>query len=493
VLTQGGCRVADGIRVEFTDGALAPLVERFATEVVRLTGIRVELAAGKDRHGVSVVVECSQDTGCALLPRARGVSPTGAAVDESYLLQVGTEGILVRAAERTGVAHGLTTLLQALALTPAGGNGTLVLPGVRILDAPAFAWRGLTLDVARRYLAPRDVKRLVDLLALYKCNVLHLHLCDDEGWRIAAARPPHCRAPDGTFYSDAELADLVAYAAERFVTIVPEVDSPGHVRALVTMRPELDTGRNTAVSEVPGTPAHAAWLDPDLEASFAIFDGVLAELARIFPGPYLHIGGDEPFGMPEDLYRRFVRHVHARARSLGKRTIGWQETARAIADPDHVVQYWRHMPASENVRRQASPVEGAHPVVLSPVTHTYLDVPYAEPSVDSHQEAICRQVGLKVYRPSTIAETFAWDPATFGRDLGMAISGVGAAIWQETIRSFDELTFLLLPRLAGVAEKAWSEPQSVTWADHRERLGAHGRMWTRAGLSWFASSMVDWR
>ena len=174
----------------------------------------------------------------------------------------------MRAVEPVGVARGLTTLIQLLAATPSTNPGEISVPGAQILDAPRYAWRGLSLDLARTSLTTADVRRVIDLLALYKLNVLHLHLTDDEAWRLPMGRPatiPATGPEPGAFYSGEDLQALAGYAADRFVTIVPEVDTPGHAAALVQLHPDLNTGRNAVELEyAPAHKHHTAWLVPEL-------------------------------------------------------------------------------------------------------------------------------------------------------------------------------------------------------------------------------------
>jgi hexosaminidase len=324
-------------------------------------------------------------------------------------------------------------------------------------------------------------------------------------------RPATGSEPDAAFYSGEDLQALVRYAADRFVTIVPEVDTPGHAAALIRLHPDLDTGRNDVEWElIPGSKRRARWLDPELPATFELIDQVLAGVAAIFPGPYLHIGGDEPRGMPHDLYAAYVQRLRGLVRSFGKRPLGWQESARAGLGQDDVIQYWLTdiaVPASmpPQVRAQldaelalarrdvetvvAAPV----PVIASPLSHCYLDVPYAEPSADPTQADRQGRIGLRLYAPQTVAESFGWAPAeTLGPGREAQVAGVEAAIWAETISGFDDLSFLLLPRLAGIAHHAWSPPQFASWADYRDRLARHGRLWAQDDLTYFRTSTVDW-
>jgi hexosaminidase len=459
--------------------------------------VRVELAAGRE---------------LGALPTPMGISPTGdRPPDERYSLTIDEHEVVVRAAEPVGVARGLTTLLQLLAATPFMDAGEVSLQGAWILDAPRFAWRGLSLDLARTFFTVDEVRRVIDLLSLYKFNVLHLHLTDDQSWRLPVARVVESSESDIAFYSAEDLHGLATYAGDRFITIVPEVDTPGHVFALVRMRPELNSGRNLVEFELaPGRTRQTAWLDPQLPSTFRVVEEVLAGVAAIFRDPYIHIGGDEPRGMPHNLYSSYVHRVRGLVRSLGKRPLGWQESARAGLGPDDIVQYWLSEVAlaaslPPEVRAQitadlamsrgdvAAAVAASVPVIVSPLSHCYFDVPYAEPSADPGQAERQGQLGLQLYSSKTVAESFDWEPTeALGPGRATHVAGVEAAIWAETISAFDDLCFLLLPRLAGVADKAWSGSRAVAYNDHRDRLARHGRLWAQDSLTYFRTSTVDW-
>jgi hexosaminidase len=285
------------------------------------------------------------------------------------------------------------------------------------------------------------------------------------------------------------------------------------------LHPELSTGRNEVDYEIlPGHPRHAVWLDPELPATFGLMEQVLAGLAEIFPGPYLHIGADEPRGMPDEAYMVYVRRLRRLVWSLGRRPLGWQESARAGLGPDDVIQLWLtgiDLPANapphvraqvaaevDLARRDAEAVAASSvPVIVSPLSHCYLDVPYAEPPADTAladsalagtaQADRHGRLGLRVYAPKTVAESFGWEPAeALGPGRAGQVAGVEAAIWAETITGFDDLTFLLLPRLPGVADKAWSAPRPAGWAAHRDRLARHGQLWAQDGLTYFRASTV---
>jgi hexosaminidase len=406
-------------------------------------------------------------------------------------------------------------LLQLAAATPPEADGLVTLAARHVLDAPRFAWRGLSLDVARRFFPPARIRQVIDLLALYKLNVLHLHLTDDEAWRIEAGRPASAREPDGTFYTGSELRELVGYAAERFVTVVPEVDSPGHAAALTELRPELRSGRNQVSYERAGGAWHrSAWLDPELPGTLDAIGCVFAELAEICPGPFVHVGGDEAWRMPDDAYQEYVRRLLAAVKDLGKRPVGWQELVRAGADTGiEAIQYWMSPASFEFLGKALLPPETAAMVaataartradieqalrrqvmvIMSPSAHCYLDVPYAEESADPGQAGRRDRVGLRHYRPLTLRESFGWEPVA---ELGAGardrdVAGVEAAMWCETVRDFDDLTFALLPRLAGVAQKGWGS--AASWPEHRDALAGHARLWDQDGLTFFRAHSVSW-
>jgi len=496
-VADGQFTLRSGTPIAYQATELAPIAERCCEEISRRTGLRLEPAAtaqrrpGPDEPSIRIELAAGDELG----ENPQGLSPTGGSPpDERYDLTVAPAQVLVRAAEPVGVARALTTLTQLLAATPEG-----TLPAARIADAPRYAWRGLSLDLARTYLTPSEIRRVIDLLALYKLNVLHLHLTDDQSWRLPAGRPAGTETP----YRKDDLRALVAYAADRFVTLVPEVDMPGHVEALLAMHPELTSGRSQG-----GHQHRAHWLDPTVPATFPLVEEVLTGVAGIFPSPYLHLGGDEPWGMPHDLYVEFVRRARQFVRDLGKHPVGWQESARAGLEATDIVQYWlsgtamaAELPPEFRAKIDAdlalarrdveTAITARVPVIVSPQSHCYLDVPYAEPPADPAQADRLARVGQRIYAPMTVQQSFDWEPSeALGPNAAAQVAGVEAAIWTETISDFDDLTFQLLPRLAGIADKAWSAPQA--WPEHRDRLARHGRLWQQDDLTYFRTSAVNW-
>jgi hexosaminidase len=505
----GTLRLGPDLAVGYHDPALAAAAEWFCADLRRRTGIRARATPG----GSGVLTVGLGDIPWHAAPL--GIDPAGRAGDESYALTIGADGAAVLAPEPAGAARALTSLLQLVAATPPDADGFVTLAALDVLDAPRFAWRGLSLDVVRRFFPPARIRQVIDLLALYKLNVLHLHLTDDEAWRIEPGRPAGAREPDGTFYTGSELRELVGYAAGKFVTIVPEVDSPGHAAAFMELRPELRTGRNQIAYQRTGGDLHrSAWLDPELPGTIGTIADVFAELAEICPCPFVHVGGDEAWRMPEAAYQDYARRLLAAVRGLGKRPVGWQELARAGTGAVAAVQYWMSPASFEfpgeaelppetaamvaaNAARTRADIEQALrcqvPVIMSPSANCYLDVPYAEESADPAQEARRERVGLRNYRRLTLVESFGWEPvAALGAGArAQDVAGVEAAMWCETVRDFDDLTFALLPRLAGVAEKAWGA--ATSWPRHRDALARHARLWQQDGLTFFRAQAVPWR
>jgi hexosaminidase len=509
------CR--SGMAVLYEDAALGPGIERFCSETARRTGIELISAAGQRISAEpSIRVELASGNDLTALATPRGVWPAGSGpADERHSLTIDEDQIVVRAVESAGALRALTTLLQLLAMRANGAGEEISVPCARILDAPRYAWRGLSLDVARTFFPVAEILRVIDLLTLYKLNVLHLHLTDDQGWRLPMGRLPAHPNSDDRFYSVEDLRTIVRYAEDRLVTIVPEIEMPGHASAIIQLHPELDPGRHIVKQGLSrGKQRPVGWLDPELPATFNLIEKVLADVAAIFSSSYIHIGGDEPQGMPPGLYSTYVQHVRGFLRSIGKRPLGWQESARAGLGPEDVIQYWLtgiafadslpaeirkqlHVQLSSDLVMSSREIETAlaasASVILSPLNHCYLDIPYADPSADALQTDRRGRVGMRRYAPRTVAESFEWEPAqVLGARRAGQVAGVEAAIWTETIADFDDLSFLLLPRLPGIAHKAWGEPTSADWRHHRASLARHARLWEQDDLTYFRTSAVDW-
>ena len=532
----GELSIESGALIAVDGSELAPIAGTFVADVLADTGIALVLADAAD--GARIVVELAEE-GLDEVAPAAGIRADRfdqeAVVDERYSLTVELEVVTVRSATPEGIHRGLTTLRQ-LIVAGLDTDGSSRLSGTRIVDGPRFGWRGLSLDVARTFHGVASVKRVIDMLSLHKLNVLHLHLTDDQGWRLEidgwpllteiGAAGAVAERPGG-FYTSADVADLVSYAAERFVTIVPEIDMPGHVTSIFRSYPEL-APENPLALAAGGIPIPIGTLDPTRDITWRFVNDVFAATARLFAtSAYIHIGGDEAFGMADEAHAAFVKRAATVVRGLDRRVVGWQEIARAELKGDEIVQYWMEsaemmamfdgevpnpvldmIPAEmlplfmDTMRKSFGDVPSAlaqgNRLLVSPTSKAYLDRPYAEESSDPSQESVRARVGMRAYPAKTVRQAYEWDAVdeTPGVADDSRIAGVEAAIWCETVEDQDDLDFLLLPRLPGVAERAWSSKSAQdaesAWSNYRERLAGQAGAWQRRGWKFFRTSLVDW-
>ncbi|MFC0504007.1 beta-N-acetylhexosaminidase [Micromonospora costi] len=410
---------------------------------------------------------------------------------EGYRLDVTANGVRIVAATPAGLFYGVQTLRQLLppaveSRTPVAARWTL--PGGSIVDRPRYPYRGAMLDVARHFFPVSDVLRVIDHLARYKLNHLHLHLTDDQGWRIAVPGWPRLATvggvgevgggPGGHYTAD-DYRRIVRHAAARHVTVVPEVDLPGHTNAALVAYPELAPDR-VAPPPYTGTEVGFSYVDPASERTYDFVADVLAELAALTPGPWLHIGGDEAFKVKGAAYTGFVERVQAIVAATGKTVVGWHQIAPAAHADGRVLQWWGTTGddpvTAEAVRRGAR-------LIVSPGNHAYLDMKYAPDTPIGHDWA-----GL-----IDVRKAYDWDPGSHVADVSAeAVLGVEAPLWTESVTSLPEIEFLLFPRLPAVAELGWSPRSTHDWAGFRARLAGHGPRWTAAGITFHRAPDVPW-
>ncbi|MDX1584891.1 MAG: beta-N-acetylhexosaminidase, partial [Thermoanaerobaculia bacterium] len=389
--------------------------------------------------------------------------------DEGYELEIGADGIEIVANGSAGLFYGVQTLRQLL--PPAleyesaliGEQPAVAIPAARITDTPRFEWRGAMLDVVRHFFDVDDVKRYLDLMALYKLNRLHLHLSDDQGWRIEIESWPELTGvgaatevggTPGGYYTKEEFAEIVDYAAERFITIVPEIDMPGHTNAALASIPELNCD---GVSPEPYTGVEVGFsvLCVDKEVTWRFIGDVVREIAAMTPGGYFHVGGDEVKKLGEEKYAAFIERLQSLVASHGKAVIGWDEIAAADLLPTTIVQHWR--PGSFP---EAAADQGAK-IIFSPADRIYLDMKYGDETAIGHDWA------AKI----PVRASYEWDPvATTGPSRQDAILGVEAPLWTETVGNIRDLEYLAFPRLLSVAEIGWTPREQRSWEDFRLRL-----------------------
>jgi hexosaminidase len=410
--------------------------------------------------------------------------------DEGYRIVVSSDRIVVSANADAGLFYGVQTIRQMLPEAIENGSpgpGPWRIATGTIRDVPRFAWRGAMLDVARSFFTVDNVKRYLDLLAYYKLNRFHIHLADDQAWRIEIKSWPKLAAQGGNnsvtggnkgFYTQEEYADIVRYAQARFITVIPEIDMPGHVNAALSCYAELNAS-DSATAPYSGIDVGFSSLAIDKEITYKFADDVVRELAALTPGPYLHIGGDEASKTPEADYIRFMERAREIILSHGKRMVGWAEIAKIKKASDVVAQHWKY--DTLDVAKMAAD-KGAS-IIMSPANKAYLDMKYTASTPLGQDWA-----GLVDARDS-----YCWEPAEFVKGVTEKnIIGVEAPLWSETLRSMADVEFMAFPRLAGIAEIGWSPREKKDWKEYRIRLAAHGRRWTAMGVNFYKSKQVPW-
>ncbi|WP_420455652.1 beta-N-acetylhexosaminidase [Rubrivirga sp.] len=414
---------------------------------------------------------------------------------EGYELEVTADRVTVDAATPAGLFYGVQTLRQLMPARVEYGAampGPFEIPAVRIVDRPRFAWRGMMLDVARHFFEVEDVERVLDLMALHKLNRLHLHLSDDQGWRVEVPGRPaltevggrsEVGGGPGGFYTTADVERIVRYAAERFVTVVPEIDLPGHTNAALVATPEITCD---GVAPVPYTGIRVGFsaVCVDREETYTFVEDVVNALAATFPGEVVHLGGDEVQTLEPDEYAGFMTRAQAIVAARGKRFMAWDEVAEVdlALTPGAIVQVWRPQ-SPERAEHVARAVADGARLVLSPADRIYLDM-----KMDS-----TTALGLMWAGVNGVRDAYDWDPATFVPGVPEAsVLGVEAPLWSETLATVRDIEFMAFPRLAGVAEIGWSPQEVRSWDGYRARLGALGARWTALGVAFFRSPEVDW-
>ncbi len=409
---------------------------------------------------------------------------------ESYQLYIKKDSILLNAQTAAGAFRGVQTLRQ---LIPETSNDTLtdqpiwVIPSGKIIDAPKYGYRSSMLDVARHFFTVEEVKKYIDALAYYKFNTLHLHLSDDQGWRIEIKSWPKLTevggasevgGGEGGFYTQEQYKDIVAYAADRHITIVPEIDMPGHTNAASLSYPFLHyAGAETPRIRTDMKVGYSSF-DAQKDTVYSFLDDVIGEIASMTPGPYFHIGGDESHVTKKSDYILFVEKVEKIVQKHGKRMIGWNEIAQAEISSHSIAQLWNE---PENALKAA---ENGSKIIFSPAKKAYLDMQY-----DSISEYGLHWAG---YIPVDVG--YKWDPEIYVEGISKEnILGIEAPLWSETIRNSTELEYLAFPRIIGYAELGWSTSEHLNWEDYKERLAAQVPYLDAMQINYYPTKLVDWK
>ncbi len=406
---------------------------------------------------------------------------------EAYQIYVTTDSVILNSNTVEGAFRGIQTLRQIIAEIP---NDTLAaypvwtIPTGKIIDGPSFEYRGTMLDVARHFFSVEDVKKYIDLMAYYKYNILHLHLSDDQGWRIEIKSWPKLTEIGGStevggeaggFYTQEDYKEIVAYAAEHFITIVPEIDMPGHTNAASVSYPILN-GNGKTPKLYEGMRVGFSTFDTRKDTVYAFIDDVVGEIASLSPGPYFHIGGDESHVTKKNDYVYFVEKVEKIVQKHGKRMIGWDEVATAKVDSTSISQFW----ASKENAQEA--VDKGMKIIMSPAKKAYLDMQYDTLSKHGLHWA--------AYIPTDTA--YIWTPEEYEGIPLENILGIEAPLWSETISTIDELEYLAFPRAIGYAELSWTSKENRDWENYKIRLAKQAPFLDRMNVKYYPSPLIDW-
>ncbi|MFD8497462.1 family 20 glycosylhydrolase [Amycolatopsis sp. NPDC059657] len=411
--------------------------------------------------------------------------------DEGYQLDISASGVTVRARKPAGLFAGVQTILQLLPPAAQGATvaaGPWTLSGGRIVDSPRFPYRGAMLDVARRFFTVEQVKRYIDQVARYKLNTVHLHLTDDQGWRLMIngwerlatyGGSTSVGGGPGGYYTQADYADIVAYAQSRFITVVPEVDMPGHTNAALASYAELNCD-GKAPPLYTGVEVGFSSLCTGKEITYQFLDAVIGQLAALTPGQYLHIGGDETMATKPADYNAFIGRVQQIAAAHGKSVIGWHEVAKATLAPATIAQFWFTTTSDSDV---AAAVKNGTTVVMSPAPHTYLNMKYDKDTV----------LGQDWAGYTEVKKSYDWNPGAYLTGVGeSAVLGVEAPLWTSTIKTSADIEYMIFPRLVSIAEIGWSPQRTHDWTAFAERLGKQGPLWKLLGIDYHKSPQIPW-
>jgi hexosaminidase len=481
----------------FTLTARTPVVVKSGSEALADIA-RLFTADARVLVGLNLAVRKVQDPAAAKKAVILVVDSSGSpSRPEGYTLAVGRSGIVISAATPAGVFYGTQSLLQMM---PAKRSDRVVIPSVTVRDAPRFPWRGMHLDVSRHFFPKKFIKTYIDMIAMHKMNVFHWHLTDDQGWRIEIKKYPKLtkvgawrvnrenhlwdnrkparpgeKATYGGFYTQKDIREIVEYAARRYVTIVPEIEMPAHSVAALASYPQYScTGGPFLV------PVGGYWPNSDIycagnDSTFAFLQDILSEVIDLFPGTFIHIGGDEAdkaewkkcpkcqarirennLKDESELQSYFVKRIEKFIISKGRRLIGWDEILEGGLAPEATVMSWRGISGGIAAAREN------HDVVMSPTSHCYFDYyqgpRYLEPWA------------IGGFTPVSKVYTYEPVPDSLTEEQGRHILGAQANVWTEYIQTPKYAEYMSIPRMAAMAEVVWSPKGARQWADFSSRL-----------------------
>ncbi|HEU4626559.1 MAG TPA: family 20 glycosylhydrolase [Steroidobacteraceae bacterium] len=497
---QGTFTVTERTPIVAAGGESERIGRYLADLIARTRGIHLPVqaaVAGAPRAGrIELQIDPSIDTESA----------------EAYTMDVSPLGVLIRAREARGLFYGAITFWSLVTGAPeAGKSAQATIDAVRIADAPRFAWRGFMLDSARHYQPPAFIKDMLDWMALHKLNTFHWHLTDDQAWRLQIKKYPRLtevgawRVPAGAgaaadidpatgkprlyggYYTQDQVREIVAYAADRFITVVPEIEMPGHAQAALAAYPEL--GTDAAAPPVSSDwGVHTYLYNPD-DATFAFLEDVLTEVMALFPGQYIHVGGDEAvkdrwraspavqermraLGVANEaaLQAYFTHRIESFLSAHGRKLIGWDEILEGSLPPTATVMSWRGTAGAIEASKQG------HDVVMAPAPTLYLD--YLQSDLPDEPSG----------RPTyvTLRDMYAFNPlpAEIQGDAARHVLGAQINAWTEHMRTTERVEHAAFPRMAAFAEVVWTAPANAAdrWPSFVTRLPAQFARYQKLGI-----------
>ncbi|MBI6116831.1 beta-N-acetylhexosaminidase [Salegentibacter maritimus] len=472
-----------------------------ADYIEEVTGIAPEIKLNEKEVGRSISLKISTD-----FDR-----------DEAYNLIVTHEKVVVEGASAKGVFYGVQTLKQLLPLQSEidAESAEIAIPAVTISDAPAFDYRGMHLDVARHMFPVDFIKKYIDLIAMHKMNTFHWHLTEDQGWRIEIKQYPKLTEIGsirketmieknfdpykgdgeeyGGYYTQEEVKDIVAYAAKRHVTVIPEIELPGHSRAVLAAYPEL--GNGTGPYEVATKWGVFKEILAPKEETFEFLENVLTEVMELFPSEYIHIGGDEApkteweqSAQAQEVIKReglkdehelqsyFIRRIEKFLNENGRQIIGWDEILEGGLAPNATVMSWRGNQGGIEAAKQK------HNVVMTPNTHLYFDHYQSDPETEP----------LAIGGNSTVSHVYSFDPVPEELSAGEEkyILGAQANVWTEYMKDSDYVEYMVLPRMTALSEVVWTYPEERNWDEFKARLVEFKKLYDQMDLN-YATHVFD--
>ena len=448
---------------------------------------------------------------------------------EGYQLSVTPENIIIKANKPAGLFYGVQTLLQLLPKEIESKelvkDFTWLVPAVEITDYPRFGWRGLMLDVSRHFFTKDEVKQYIDEMTRYKYNLLHWHLTDDEGWRIEIKSLPKLTSVGawnvkrvgrfgeftdikkdeprnyGGFYTQEEIKEVVQYAKDHFVDVLPEIDVPGHSLAAIAAYPELACSgglKNNGVGSgesIKDWSTHTALVDDNLcpanENVYTFLDKVITEVAQLFPFEYIHMGGDETFktfwqqsdavknlmkkeGLKnmEEVQSYFEKRTEKIVESKGKKFMGWDEILEGGLAPNAAVMSWRGTKGGIEASKKG------HEVVMSPTTFVYLDYMQSDAIMEP-----------KVYASLRVSKTYSYEPVSEGINEKL-VKGIQGNLWTEQVYNYRQVQYMTWPRSFAISETAWSPASKKNWKSFVGKIEDHFKRFDVAEIK-YAPSMYD--